>query len=319
MITRELINKNIKYHNCIIKDNYFEKQDYDFDHLSSLIDAYKNLFISKGAIVGQTVIIGNKVSVEQLALIFACAELGLVITVIGYPFSVPNHKKQIINLRYPGITDFFVVKNNTCTKNMQIFKDVCKKTIILDQESLDYTKNNKILSREDDIFLKCASNDKGTTDKAIYHDHSSILELLQKNSSMFCGRIGVSLDNLSHGSNPSTHFLSGLLSERVTDYYNFNVVRNCNTLIAKNLEKNNIALDHLMIVHTHLVESNFFDSEATLGQCVLYTLGDFQKDWVHKFQNKVKNIIQIHGTSETYGPTTFTEILTNKKIQNVLQ
>ena len=308
IFSRELINKNIKYHNWVIKDTYFEKHEYDFDHLSSLVDAYKNLFIANNATVGKTVIIGNKVSIEQIALVLACAELGLVITVIGYPFSVPDHRKQIVNLRYPGSTDFFVVKNNTCTKKFQIFKDICTKTLILDQESLDYAKNDKIYSNDNSTLLKCASDNTGTTDKAIYHTHEFFVNLLQKNSELLYGKIGVSLDNLSHGSNPNMQFLFGLLSDSVTDYYNFNVVRNCNILIAQQLKKNNILLDHLIVPHTHLVEGKFFDSTETLNNCTLYTLGELKKEWVDKFQGKVKDIIRIYGNSETYGPTLITKI-----------
>lgn len=300
IFSRELINKNVHYHNWVIKDNYSYKQEYDFDYLSSLVDAYKNLFISKGAVIGQTVIIGNKVSVEQIALILACAELGLIITVIGYPFSVPDHKKQIVNLRYPNITDFFVVKNNTCTKKMQVFKEICNTTIILDQELLDYTENNKIFATDDTILLKCASDATGTIDKPIYHTHNFFTNFLLKNIEMFYGSIGVSLDNLTHGSSPNIIFLSGLLSNKVTDYYNFNVVRNCNILIAKQLTKNNIFLDHLMVTYVHLAKSDFFESDVTLNKCTVYILGQFEKEWINKFQSKVQDIMCISESNQAY-------------------
>lgn len=299
IFSRELINKNIIYHDWIIKDNYFQKQTYEFNRLSSLVDAYKNLFILKGAVTGQTVIIGNKISIEQLALFLACAELGLIITMIGYPFSVTDHRKQIVNLRYPGTTDFFIVKNNTCTKKFEIFKEFCNNTIILDQEILDYSTNNEIRATSDTVLLKCASNNRGTIDKPIHHTHDFFTKILFKTAILY-GKIGVSLDNLSHGSNPSTHFLSGLVSDKVTDYYNFNIVRNCNILLARQLEKNNIFLDHLIVPYPHLAEGKFFDSEVSLHQCIMYTLGYFQKDWINKFKGKVKDVVRIYGTSESY-------------------
>ena len=299
ILSRSLINKNIRFHDWIIRPDNLNIQEYNFNHLSSLVDAYKNCLLSKGATVGQSVIIGTRPKIEQIALILMCAELGLIVTVIGNPYSTlnPNNPQEFGYASLAPI-DYFIVKNNNCTDKFHIFHNIAKTTIVLDDEQLDYTVNADIFATESSIFLKCTSEEYGNN---IYHTHNFIVSLFKRNSQYFYGKMGMLLDNINHSSSPCMHFLPALLSDNVTDYYNFSTIRNAPTILAKSLEENNLSIDHLMVPYMHLIDE-FLNSDLKLPKSIIYTLTQIQEKWTYKIANKLKDIISIFGSSETYGP-----------------
>ena len=85
LITRDIINKNIVFTDIKILPDTTKKYTYDYNKLSDTIDQYKASFIHKyKAKEGDTVLIGVRPSLEQTALFFACAELGMTIIVADY-------------------------------------------------------------------------------------------------------------------------------------------------------------------------------------------------------------------------------------------
>lgn len=313
IISRELVNKNIKYHDCVlyVGDNKHLKS-YDYNYLSSLVDAYKNLFVSKGAKAGRSVVIGTGSRIEQVALVLACAELGMTVTIVSNPLPLLGHGTQIVKQHY-GVAiskqyermlpiDFFVVCDQDCTDKFQIFKDTCRLTIEINKETLDYTPNNTILATDDTVFLKCPSSGTTGTPKIIEHTHGFFSQLVLRNSKMFYGKMGM-LTNLNHGSSPGTYFIPGLVSENVTDMYNIRSLDNSLEDTAKyTKELYNISLNHIMVPYTNLIDS-FLESEYSLPECVLYTLGIIRKSWINKLGTKMKDVISIFGSNETSGAT----------------
>lgn len=306
ILTRNLINKNIKIHDFF---DHSIVNHYDYNHLSSLIDAYKNMFIAKGAKKDRSVVIGTQARIEQFALVFACAELGMNVTIVANPTALLGNGTEIIqssaytlSAQYKAMmpVDFFVVCSLACTEKFQIFKNTCRQTIIIKDETLDYTPNDTIFATDDTVFLRCPSSGTTGLPKVIQHTHNFFSQLIQRNSKMYYGTMGM-LNNLNHGSSPGTYFLPGLVSDNVTDVYNI-ICGGDGAELANILKNKNISLDHVMFSYTKNIES-LFDSEETLGNAIIYTLGIIRQQWVDKLKGKVKDIISIFGSNETSGPT----------------
>lgn len=340
ILTRDTVNKNIKYHDFYpLKDNApepnFHVKDYSFSYMSSLVDAYKNCLLSKGAVVGQSVVIGIQSRVEQIAAVLACSELGIIITIadidvvedprgpvpIG-PKPARNKSKQNLipvekdNIIIGFITnafkkmlpiDFFLVKNTECTAKLEIFRHTCVKTILLDDEILDYTPNNTILAKNDSVFLRCAAGsiDDISAVKIIDHTQEFMCSLIKRNSSMFYGKMCI-MSNLNHGSSPAVFFLPSLVSSEVTDFYNFrDIVTIPSVMFAKYLKP--LDIDHLLVPYTQWIDDFFSDdndrTRPALDNCTLYTLSIIRKEWLHELGKTVKDIVSIFGNREASGPT----------------
>ena len=71
LITREILNKNIKYYD--MKHNRIR----DYDYLREDIDRFKNILVDHGAVAGQTVFNFLKDS-RIISSFIACCELGLI-------------------------------------------------------------------------------------------------------------------------------------------------------------------------------------------------------------------------------------------------
>lgn len=297
IISREIINKSIRYHDVIIDNMSIKK--YDYSYLSSLIDAYKNLLLSKGAQPGHNALIGTPSSIEQVALVFACSELGIIISIVDF-HPVDRKDVTILTERYKKILpiDFFILQIDNNTEKFKAHKDTCNKTIILNDEyaKLDYTPNKTILASDNSIFLKCVS----FKNELIEHTHDFLSLLIERNSSMFYGNAGM-VSNLNHGSSCATYFLPILVSNKVTDLYNIRNNKPDMSTLFNRLTTINVKLNHFMVPYTSFTDS-LFDSNQSMTDCVIYTLGIIRKKWVTNFKSKVKDIISFFGTSETSGP-----------------
>lgn len=301
IVTRNIINKNIKYHDY--KDG--ELLSFDYDHLNKLIDAYKNLLIKKGIKKGNNAVIGNHACIEQIALVFACAELGVSLVIVANPFppnkGAKDYVKGFINskLRLLMPVDLFILSNRDDTDKFQVFNDVCRFTIVINEENLDYTPNHVSYADANTILLRCTSSGTTNTPKIINHTHGFMSSLIERNSKQFYGSMGM-LTNLAHGSSPAVYFLPGMSSDLVTDYYN---LPNLHIIeVSDVVDQCNIKLDHVLVPYTVQLDA-FFDSDKYIQGCIIHTLGLIRKSWVQKVRlGVVKDIISIFGTNETSGP-----------------
>ena len=302
MITRNIINPNISFidYSTISTHMY----SYSFTHLNRLIDAYKNLLISKGAKKGNSIVIGTQANTSQIALVLACAELGLTIVIVAYPLPTNQTSKVKIatwmKLKLMLPIDYFILDNRNQTDKFQIFKDVCRVTILIDEEQLDYTPNDVVYADKDTILFKCTSSGTTGTPKIITHTHGFMSKLIERNSKQFYGSMGM-ITNLAHGSSPAVYFLPGMMSKDTTQYINFPNLPLVE--IAEILRSHDLSLDHLLVPYTLFVDQLFDKSNESLPGCVIHTLGLIRKSWVEAVKNnRAKDIISIFGTNETSGP-----------------
>ena len=299
IVTRELINKSITFRDSLNIDC-----PYTFMDLSKDIDAYKNLLQHKyNAVEGQSVLIGEQSGRKQLALVFACLELGLTITIVDYG------RKDNFQTDYfdPKTTlllpiHFFIVSTVDITDKFAFFNDACNTTIILTDETLDYTPNQTVNAKPSTMLLKCTSSGTTGTPKIVHHTHEFIFALVMRNAKMFDGVIGQAF-NLSHGSSLATFFLPTLFSTDVSDYINF-------TLDDTDLVIEKHKLDHLMLPYPDMLEVfvEQYKKSAHAG-INLYSLTYIRDEWKEYTQEgKIKDIISFFGSNETSGPTLINKV-----------
>ena len=294
IVTRDLINKSITFRDSLNLDCPYTYMD-----LSKDIDAYKNLLQYKyNAVEGQAVLIGEQTGRTQLALVFACLELGLTITIVDYG------RKDNFQTDYfdPKTTlllpiHFFIVSTADTTDKFAFFNDTCNTTIILTDETLDYAANQTLNAKPSTMLLKCTSSGTTGTPKIVHHTHEFISALVMRNAKMFAGVIGQAF-NLSHGSSLATFFLPTLIAEGVTDYINF-ALDSTDLVIEKH------KLDHLMLPYPDMIEVfvERYKKSAHSG-INLYSLTYIRDEWKEYTQaGKIKDIISFFGSNETSGPT----------------
>jgi len=301
VITRNIINPNITlvdYENGGI-------QRYTFEHLNKLIDSYKNLLVSKGAKKGSSIIIGTQASTVQLALVMACAELGMTIVIDGVNTYPTNTTSTFFPPKYSGglnsklkmmlPIDYFILFDGKYEK----YSNACRFTIVISDENLDDSPNDIILADESTTLIKCTSSGTTGTPKVITHTHGFMSKLIERNSKQFYGNMGM-ISNLAHGSSSAVYFLPGLMSEKTTEYVNLPNIPLVE--IAEILRTHSLSLDHILVPYTAAVDK-FFNSTETLPGCIIHTLGTIRQMWVEEIKKgRAKDIISIFGTNETSGP-----------------
>lgn len=300
IITRDIINKNIKFHDVHDSSSLenLKLSTYNFDDLSRYIDTYKNLLLEKGAQPGDKVIIGEKLILRQIASVFACAELALDICIVNNVFDqYANELKQLLPIK-------FVISELKSEKVMSLVK-LCEHIITPPTKDSDCSPNRIIYAKPYSNFLSCVSH--GKNGKLITHSHEFIARLIKRNSNMLYGKVAFTA-NLNHGSSPAAYFLPSLVSNDTTDCFVLLVhlwkLRErfpSTEKIFEFLNENNIKIDHIMLSNGML--DHFLNSNIKQPQLNLYILSPIISDWIEFIKNKsIKDIISIFGTSECSGP-----------------
>jgi AMP-binding enzyme len=294
IVTRELINKTITFRDCPYLDN-----PYTFADLSKDIDAYKNLLQhTYHAVTGQSVLIGEQSGRTQLALVFACLELGLTITIVDYG-RTDNFQTDYFDPKTTLLLPihFFIVSTTGTTNKFAFFNSACETTIVLADVTLDYTPNQTLNATPSTMLLKCTSSGTTGTPKIVHHTHEFIFALAMRNATMFDGVIGQAF-NLSHGSSLATFFLPTLFSEKVTNYINF-YLPDTEEILAR------YSIDHLMLPYPDMIEVFIGQYKKSIYSGInLYSLTYIRSEWKeHTQDGKIKDIISFFGSNETSGPT----------------
>lgn len=301
MITRESINKNIRFKDVKLFRGKTTSEAYSFHELSSEIDRFKNLLQDHYQCQpGQTVLIGEQPGMSQIALVFACCELGLPITVIDY------HRRD--NFKSYQYTDpktkillpisFFIVSQRESTDKFEFFQSVCEKTIILNdhRHNTNTNDNKQILSQDNSLFIRCTSSGTTGTPKIVEHTHEFMESLINRNTVFFDDTVGL-VFNLNHGSSLATFFMPGLFSPKVNQFINFEIDHGSLGPLGE------YDLSHLMLPYPHLIDNFLQRNKKQNDHLTIYTLSTIQHRWRNHIKTgKIRDVVSFFGSNETSGP-----------------
>lgn len=325
IITREIINKNIKIHDIHIdhKTNLKTFRVYTYNELCIAIDLYKNLLIDCGVKPQETVTIGERNSIWQIAALFASFELGLKVSITNYYneqlMARLNHNHIEIDSKTKCLLPIdYIIQDPPRTENPTL-TDI-KKTYNRLVGNIEVNKNfgeedllNNIVVKEypyniDPSFIATKSSTSGTTGspKCIQHSHNFLYELVLRNSKFFSGNF-ISLTNLNHGSSIFCYLIPCLASVNVVNIYNVLVNYDYMHELIKYLEPSSNEEFHILLPYPHVIDLylNFIDSSGTnFPNKTIHTLTYIPQEWKERYYSKglVKDIVSNFGSNETTGP-----------------
>lgn len=298
IITRDFINKNIKY------IDYEKKFEYDFDTLSCEIDAFKNLLQQHGvdANTPKSAVITFKPGLQQAACIFACFELAVQICLIDYDRGDNFKEKDYIDSKTKRLMpiDYCISEDNADSGKRAYFSKVCNKLISYQDSELDYTPNADIFCNPDTLIMRCTSSGTTGTPKLIKHTHKFMYYLAKRNSKFYYGNCAL-VYNLNHGSSFATYFLPIIHNASTSSIYNISGSGKefCRSKIIK-LNKFLKNIDHIMLSYSRDINNIIFKSTPTV---TIYTLSSISNNWKPCKDRTVKDIVSFFGSNETSGPT----------------
>ena len=305
LITREILNKNIKYYD--MKHNRIR----DYDYLREDIDRFKNMLVDHGAVAGQTVFNFLKDS-RIISSFIACCELGLITCVCDIAESTVDLYWQMkhIDAKNKSISPINFVLNDERKQRDETKPKMyieLAETVIQYDKDYDCSYNNKINATNDSVLMMCCSSGTTGTPKPISHTHSFMYELGKRNSKDFYG--GVMYTKLfHHGSSFATFFLPVLMADKVERIY-ININKLMRTLMMEGSINNNIAeedfiknIDHIQFPYTEDIIEWRKQTSTKYPNLNIYTLAKIDKEWKNDLGILYKEMISLFGSSETSGP-----------------
>lgn len=300
IITREIINKNIVYHECNFGDvdTNFEIKKYYYQDLINLINGYKNLLIKNGAKVNETILISPSLGFDNLAAFIAAAELGLGCVIV----SAVKQKKILcsdskIKTLLP-INYFITDTDNLDSEKYQFFSMLCDK--VIHEKPKNFTENLDIFATDKTIHHLCTSSGTSGTPKRIEHTHEFTYAVSKRNTSYMGKNIMIGI-RPTHGSSLATFYVPAIISKNTENVYFGSV----DDIMDRQLNIGNVLdnlCDSLQVVYAERLEQivNNLNQNSNL---TVFTLAAIRPEWLQYIQlGKVKNIISLYGTSETSGP-----------------
>jgi hypothetical protein len=326
IITREIINKNIKFHDvhCVTGRIF----SYDYDKLSKAIDLYKNFLLEHNVKPQDNVVIVEQISMWQIAAIIASCELGLKISIfdflksstLSYKYNrIDSKTEKLLPIHYFIVPKSYkldddeehnisddpkVDQNNDWYIKVFYCDKISENSIIrtFDNEDLnDIIPNNKIYAQKDFIVAKTTTSGTTGSPKLIEHSHEFVSDLIERNSKWFSGNYFV-FSNLNHGSSMFCYAIPALASKNVTDYYNL-TYPNIDMTVKTLSECNGIS--NIMLPYASVTEQLLHHTKKVpLPNVKLHVLGNIKKEWVDNYYKKelIGNIISNFGSNETTGP-----------------
>ena len=310
LITREAINKNIKYTGCT--DNNDNDIVYDYDDLCREIDRFKNILQHNNAKKGQSIFNFLR-GMRSLSLFFASSELGLVTCVVDIsPSSYDLHfaNKEYIDAKSKSVMpiNFVIVDDMSLNKmgrgkKRTFYCDLAENVILYD-EDFDSSPNNTINATDESTIVKTCSSGTTGTPKSISHSHSFIYNVAKRNSKSFYGNV-MSTKIFHHSSSFATFFLPSVLADNV-EFIHHEYKRD-KYRHGENFLKN---IDHIQLPYPNDVRKFLEDTTSDTPNLNVYTLSKMKKSYKKYLGKKVKDVISLFGSSETSGPI-FTQNLSD--------
>ena len=302
LITREVINKNIKYSGYDTTDIL-----YDYDHLNREIDKFKNILLKYKLSPGNNCYNFLR-GIDSVALFFACSELGISTAVTDVTWNtmmlyfdktdyIDAKTKAISPIDVCFVDDYSWNKIQTEDRSREkMFHQLAKMTIKYDAEcENDYTPNKTILADENSTLIKCNSSGTTGTPKSIVHNHSYIKALSERNAKSFYGGV-MATRRFHHGSSFATFFLPSLMSDKVERIY---YVEQKNNHTDKDISLDDV--DHIQYPYTDDI-IKFLRKSKSYPNLTVYTLSKIDVAWKEHIGRDIKDIISLFGSTETSGP-----------------
>lgn len=297
IITREIINKNIVYHDYNTVSEEIEVKTYK--DLVNLINAYKNLLIKNGAKINETILIAPTKGFNGLAAFIAAAELGLR-SVITNSFKQKSIYYSDSKLKILLPINYFIADKEDLTDltKHQFYSMICDK--VLHETANDFTENLEIWATKETIHHLCTSSGTSGTPKRIEHTHEFTYAVSKRNS-FYMGKNIMITRNPTHGSSLATFYVPAILSEKTENIY----FCSPNEIAFKKIDKqHNISnlCDSLQVVYADLLDETINNIPGN-PELTIFTLTAIRPEWLNFIKlGKVKNIVSLYGTSETSGP-----------------
>ena len=324
VISREIISDNFVGINLPNRDQYTKQQ------LCDQIDKWKYFLINDcNAKKGDKILIGvTFISVNFLALCFACFELSLVLIIADEdPVRIVAGNK-IVN---PKIDNFmpldiliwgklppvheshpFYAKYNFYKQNSKIYREISdfKNYVFPD----DLSQVSKIRPEKTDIFMATTSSGSTGTAKVVKHTHEFFYKLCIRNSNRFKGN-AIHIQNMHHGSSLSVFYLPSLISADITKHYFMTCSIDEVPEFVSSI--NGLDLNHISFPYGVFV-SKFFtelkDQNIKFPDLRISVLSYISAEGKHFIeQGYIKEIESIFGSNETAGPV-FLSTLTKNNI-----
>ena len=216
IITRELINKNIKVYDTISET----KDVYNYNSLSLLINRVKNTFLENGAQKGNIVcLIQADISLVHIAAIFASLELGMKLLVADHPAT--KEALPYCKMAMRGPVDFTIYDNSLVQVNdllhrpwLEMITDYSK--VVINSEKISTnTEPSAIWATEEDIALISSSSGTTNWSKSVEFTHNEVHLISNRNIKIFDYKstdLVAQTKNLHHGGSLLISFLPALMT-----------------------------------------------------------------------------------------------------------
>lgn len=331
IITREIINKNIKFHDISFDESglVYDEIIYGYSELSNAIDLYKNLLIESGVKPQETITIAEPNGIWQIAALFASFELGLKVAITDYfskidwnNFSSENIELDSKTMSLMPIDYVCLPKFDGSIEKIEYLTFASKKKIVrifnevylnkpIDSKTYDHHLNDNL------VATKSATSGSTGFPKCIEHNHEFLYSLLLRNSSLFYDNF-VSFLTFNHGSSIFCYAIPSLASKEVVDYYQISNIYLRENFVHIPFEK---FLEKIMNRVTHFCSpyQAFTDyitecaKTYNYSNMIIHVLSYIKENWVKTYNDKkILDVISNFGSNETTGPI-FINQASNKK------
>jgi acyl-coenzyme A synthetase/AMP-(fatty) acid ligase len=318
-VTRQCINPDVKFYEhdveCDQLLNIFDYEDFCF-----FIDQWKVLLVKKYKVKpGQTISACAGPNMMYYALIFATAELGLIL-IVDWPYVTKESDLNDVKLSIHGKIDFvythkrfhtpgdndynkWLTQRDLSIGNEIIYTDDVSDYFMQITEQEIAEVSALIHATEDSTLIYSCSSGSTGSPKRIINSHKKVY-LMSKRIAQFVMEPNASVCHTSllhHGSSASFHFLPGLMHGK--EQYTCVAANGSVTRLAKFVQENKI---NQLFLYTHSSLTEFVTHVDVLEHKVnILTLQQITKNLLPLIKQKKINFVKSSFGDSTIGDTFF--------------